>query len=81
LPGEWAWFHALLARALPGTTREEREWHTSLTEAHEAIHAAALLHAEPVIWPDPARSEIGRELRAAATYIRQIQTEGLPCDL
>jgi hypothetical protein len=66
---------------MPGTTRLEREWHTSLADAHEALHAAALLHGEPVIWPDPARSPIGRSLRAAATFIRQIQAEGIECDL
>lgn len=78
---ELAWYEAQLARAFPGTTEEYRDWHISLVRGHARIHATALMHGEPAIWPDPRLSAIGRHLRQVTELVREIRATGIQCDL
>ena len=76
-----SWYAAQLARAFPNATQHELDWCISLTRGYTQIHAAAYLHHEPQIWPDPTRSDIGRNLLAVRDLIDDIKENGIACDL
>lgn len=78
---ELAWYEAQLARAMPGTSEHERDWHISLVRGYARIHAAAVMHGEPQIWPDPRLSAIGRHLMAVGKMVAEIREKGIECDL
>lgn len=78
---ELAWYEAQLARAFPGTSEDYRDWHISLVRGYARIHAAALLHGEPQIWPDPRLSAVGRDLLRVREIVDDLRTHGIECDL
>jgi hypothetical protein len=51
----------------------------SLVTGYAMIHAHASLNGEPLIWPDPRLSKIGRRLLAVQDLIDH--PEGVECDL
>ena len=48
---------------------------------HARLHAAALMHGEPQIWPDPRLSAIGRHLLKVGELVKEIREHGIECDL
>lgn len=76
-----AWYEAQLSRAFPNASQHELDWGISLVRGYARIHAASILHEEPVIWPDPRLSEAGRHMLQVRDLAHKIRTEGLQCDL
>lgn len=74
-------YAVLLKRADSSLTLDAIAWDMPVAVGWALIHAANVMHGEPMIWPQIERSELGRQFLKIESRIRAARkARGLPVD-